>query len=420
MMLIPSLKSKTKHKAIEKLPEAPTLFLPLATYKGKLTPIVNPGDHVKKYQLLGISEGIFSSKLHSPVSGNVVQVITFEGQDFLEIQNDFKATEISVPKPDIKNATPDQLLNQIKAAGIEGNGGAKFPTYLKYQSSSNIEFLIINAAECEPYLTADYALLRHKTDKIIATIRILQKLVQAKQAVIAIEKQHKELKKHIIESAEGFGINLKVKLLPNEYPQGGELQLIQSVTGKKIPKGSIPAHHGVIVSNIGTLYALHDAIFYNKPQVKRIVTISGEKANHIGNYEVAIGTPISHILEHTGHKWDTTTYTTILGGPMMGKAIKNPNLGINKGSGGILLIPNPKNNRYNCIQCGYCSDVCPQHLMPMEFARHNTNNNTVKLREYNLNDCIECGACAYICPSDVPLMASIFNGKQLLKKSVNA
>ncbi|KAF9660214.1 MULTISPECIES: electron transport complex subunit RsxC [Tenacibaculum] len=418
MMHIPSLKSKTKSKTIKTLATPKYLYMPLQAYRGSLKPLVGIGDNILKHQKIASSEGIFASSIHAPVSGTVIDIISNDGSSYIKIENNFREEKVSKKPINIEALTKEQILTFIKEYGIEGSGGARFPSATKYQTNTqSISYFLINGAECEPYLSADYAVMQQDAEALIKAIKVVQKVIKAKHIIFGIEKQHKELKSHLQNVASRLGITIQVKLLPNTYPQGGELQLIKSLTKKEIPKGSIPANHGIMVNNVGTLWALYQAFYKQQPYTERIVTISGEKAVNHGNYRVAIGTPLNHILETLGQPWDNDMQTVILGGPMMGKAVHHPETPINKGSGGLLTMPNPKNKRYNCIQCGYCTDVCPQRLMPMEFARHAANKDTQKLNDFNLMDCIECGACAYICPSDVPLMQSIFSGKTLIQQA---
>ncbi|SFU43167.1 electron transport complex protein RnfC [Pustulibacterium marinum] len=415
LMHIPSLKSKTKKTSITTLEASPFLYMPLQAYKTPLKPLVNVGDLVLKNEKIAKSNGVFAGSLHSPVSGKIIAIETESEFPHIKIENDFLDTCIEINSTSVEHLTEEEILETIKNFGIEGSGGAKFPTHTKYNTQQkNISHFIINGAECEPYLSADYAVMQQETEALLKAIQLVQKVIKAEKITFGIEKQHKELQSHLLKNAKKLNISIQIKLLPNTYPQGGELQLIKAVTGKELPKGSIPAEHGITVSNVGTLWAIYEAFYNEQPYIERIITISGEKAINRGNFKVAIGTPVSHILEEIGLPWNTENQTVILGGPMMGKAIYQPETPINKGSGGVLILPNPTNKRYNCIQCGYCTDVCPQHLMPMEFARYNTEKNIQKLYEFNLNDCIECGACAYICPSDVPLMKSIVEGKNLL------
>lgn len=417
MMLISSLKSKTKKLGIRHLPSAPVLYIPMQGYKGTMELIVKEGEQVQKYQTLATFKGDLGTVIHAPVSGEVQGIITIDGKPYIVLKNDFeeKKSLQEYVLPD--TLSKDKIIEIIHTFGIIGSGGAQFPTQTKYKGiDQKLSYFIVNGVECEPYLSADYTLLNEKAAYILKLLALLQKLFHIEKLVFGIEKQHKELKQVLLKVASDLQLSIEVKVMENTYPQGGELQLIKAVTGKELPKGSIPARHGILVNNVGTLWALYNALYENIPYTRRIITISGEKGKELGNYTVDIGTPIHHIINTLGINDDSENITTIIGGPMMGKAVTDNRLPVNKGSGGVLFMENPKNNRYNCIQCGYCSDVCPQHLMPMEFARYETQDDASKLRDYNLNDCIECGACAYICPSDVPLMKSIFSGKKRLRE----
>ncbi|WP_338731483.1 electron transport complex subunit RsxC [Mangrovimonas cancribranchiae] len=416
MMLIPSLKSKTKHLGIRRLSSPKTLYLPLQGYNGVMELCVKEGDTVKKYQHLAALNGSLASCIHAPVSGIVEGIVYIQDKPYLQLQNDFKDTEVSRLHRIPDALSKADIISLMHDYGIIGSGGAKFPTQVKYEgATSKLSYFIINGVECEPYLSADYALMKEQSEALLSLLALLQKVLQIKRIVFGIEKQHKELKKLLLTKAQQLSLDIDVKILENTYPQGGELQLIKAVTGKELPKGSIPVDHDILVNNVGTLWAMYNALYNNIPYTERVITVSGEKGKELGNFNVKIGTPVAHIIEELGVEHGFNAITTILGGPMMGKALNDTKSPINKGSGGILFIENPTNDRYNCIQCGYCTDVCPQHLMPMEFARYETQGNSAKLEAFNLNDCIECGACAYICPSDVPLMKSIFSGKQLLR-----
>lgn len=415
MIFIPSRKEQTKTKIFRRLTEPEKVYLPLDGYKTTANPVVNIGDAVKKHQLVAQSEGIFKTSIHSPVSGIVTSAKEIEGKHHLVIENDFKETTIAPHPKNADNLTEEEILRILSDYGIEGSGGARFPTHLKYRTGTkSIDTFIINGAECEPYLSADFALMKYEAEAILKTAKIINRVLKAKEIILAIEKQNRELKSVFEKLSASLNLPLRIQLLPDEYPRGGELQLIQSVTGKEIPKGSIPLNYGVVVSNVGTLWAIHRAVFEDLPYTERMMTISGENLSSAGNYWVKIGTPIQHILNEIGIQWNPEEQSVILGGPMMGKAVHHPEMPVHKGSGGLLILPVSKNNRYNCIQCGYCADVCPQHLMPMEFSRSVLAGNAARLNDYGLSNCIECGACAYICPSDVPLMSHIFKGKEMI------
>lgn len=415
MLLIPSLKKHTKQSGIRTISDSKNYYLPLNGYRGNLKPIVNVGEHVKKYQEVAVSDGFFTTKIHAPISGIVNGIITINDASFLHIENDFQYHKIPVYPKTTEGITAKQFAKTLLDNGIEGAGGSRFPTHLKYLDDSNsIQTVIFNGVECEPYLSSDYILMKEKTIELLKSVALIQQVTKAKQLVFAIEKQNKDLKKLLIEVAKKLHLIITIQFVSNTYPQGGELQLIKSVTGKELKKGSIPAQHGILVNNVGTLWAIYRAFFEGKPNIKRIVTISGNESTNNGNYLVAIGTPITHILKETNNNWDPEKNMVVLGGAMMGKEISSDQYPINKGSGGLLIMKKNKIESNNCIKCGWCVDVCPQHLMPLEFVRSNQTDAISTLQKLHLSDCIECGACAYICPSDVPLMENIFDGKQKL------
>ncbi|WDF70016.1 electron transport complex subunit RsxC [Sphingobacterium oryzagri] len=399
------------------LPDPALLYLPLATYQGDMDVVVDAGQSVTMYQLVAASSGTFAATIHAPVSGEVLGVTEIAAERYLTIKNDFCYTEKALTVPDTAAWTSEDFLQYLLYAGIEGSGGARFPTHLKYRvAPSTIKTFIINGAECEPYLSADYILMKTAGAKLMAVLQIIQRMLMPDEIVLAIEQQHKELAVPLAQMAKQFGLDIALKILPNTYPQGGELQLIKSVTGIEIAKGSIPAHHGMIVSNVGTLWAMAGAFLEGKPYTERIITVSGNRSRTLGNYRVKIGTPLGHILRETQHEWNQQAQTVILGGPMMGRAAVSPLQPIHKGVGGLLLLENADPQQMNCIACGYCVDACPQHLMPLEFVRHNQEEDLHQLKAFHLEDCIACGACAYVCPSDVPLMYHIQVGKEKLRQ----
>lgn len=416
------MKKITKGKKIHPFKSPPVLYVPLLEGFGNTPePIVLVGDEVKKYQIIAKASKGFSAKVHSPVSGKVAKIykqLQADGKRAVSIviENDFQETEWESDNGICDNYSPEELLHIIEDAGIVGEGGAQFPTALKFKTEDkDIHTFVINGAECEPYLTADYAIMAEKTKELLEGIYYANEILKAPKVIIGIERQNKELKETFApflkeDRYKGY----KVEIVSNEYPQGGELQLIKSVAGVEVPNDKLSADYGFIVSNIGTLYAIYEAVVNGKPVVDRIVTISGEKSKNFGNFEIKIGTPVSHIL-------DTIEYSEkepiiVSGGPMMGKCIYDYSTPIHKGAGGLLLLRRRHFKRLPCISCGYCVDVCPMHLMPMKYEEHYRKENYKKLQKYNIDDCIDCGACEYICPCNVPLLESIQKGKTKLKE----
>ena len=415
-MHIPLLKYKTKKQPIAELEDALIYRIPLQSYRSTLQPLVKIGDRILQYQVL--AEDVkhhFAAKIHSPVSGKVIAI----DENYISLENDFQQQKVLTEIIDSQQLDIERFVQVLKDYGIAGIGGAEFPTDIKYKvEDSNIKSLLINGIECEPYLTSDYAVMRHETEKLLKTIAVLNQIFQPQKIVIGIEKQHKELKKHFEKNFKKHpNLPIKIHLLPNEYPQGGELQFIKSVTNREIPKGSIPTNFGYLVSNVGTILAIYEALFHNIPITERVITISGNAVSTTGNYRVKIGTPVLHILQELNI--DAENVDIVLGGPMMGKEVVDLNSPIKKGSGGLLLFKKQQKSIENCIECGYCVDVCPQHLMPMQFVKGYQEDQNL-LTDFNLNHCIECGACEYICPSNLPLMQSIVLGKVELQKMMYA
>ncbi|MDH6354791.1 electron transport complex protein RnfC [Dysgonomonas sp. PH5-45] len=421
MMNIFSAKSKTKKQKITDLKDPAVFRVPLLQHIGNAAePVVSAGDAVKRYQLIGRANGPVSANVHSPVSGVVIGIRECplaDGQivPAIEIENDFKYTELEHPDSDLEKLSGKDILEIIEEAGVVGEGGAGFPTHVKYDvKDKKIKTFILNGTECEPYLTSDYSLIDQFPSRLIIGALLINKILKAEEIIIAIEHQNKDLvgKLHeLINKPENKAF--KIKILPDQYPQGGELQLIKSLTGIEVKRGGLPADKGVIVSNVGTVIAVFNAVARHKPLVERVITVSGDNLQGAGNYMVKIGTPVSHIVEVLGLD---VQKQIVLGGPMMGKQVTNFSVPIQKGSSAVLSFQAKVVQYTNCISCGYCVDICPMRLMPFKFAEYFRKEMYASMKTYNLNECIECAACQYICPCNVPLMESIKNGKAELNK----
>ncbi len=416
-----SMKLATKNINLKELKDSSLLYVPLSQHIGSpAIPSVEIGDYVKKYEKIGEISGNVSANIHSPVSGDVVDVVEHlvaNGNKVktVIIANDFKNKEETLVKrelKDLKLIKKDEIFKIIKEAGIVGLGGAQFPTHIKYDIKfRKVETLIINGAECEPYLTSDYSVMKNYTKEIFCGLKVIQKLLNPKKIVIGIEVENEELIEIFEEVGEKEEFELKIQLLPTIYPQGSELQLINTVTGEKVRKGELPLEKGVIVSNVSTVKAIYDAFFEGKPLIERVVTISGEEAKNIGNYKIKFGTPLYHVVRELGiqHKGKV-----ILGGPMMGTEIFDSRVPVIKGTSGILFLSTEEIERKNCISCGYCVEACPMNLMPFEFADYYEKGKYEQMVKVNIQNCIECGACEFVCPSRVPLIESIKTGKAIL------
>lgn len=425
-MNIHSIKYMTKKTGISKMEDPEFFYVPLSQHIGQSSSEkVKKGDYINRYQKIGEITGNISAAIHSPVSGIVEEITESYGMNgnivkTVKIRNDFKYNTEPAKKREMKKLneyTKDEILSAIKDAGIVGEGGAQFPTHIKYDiKDKSVETFILNGAECEPYLTADYTVMKEWTEELFDGIRIVEKLISPKEIVIGIEEENKELLERLSEIIKNKNMkNIRIQILPTEYPQGSELHLIKTVTGKEIGKGELPVNSGVIVSNVGTVKSIYDAFIEGKPLIERIVTINGEKTEKKGNYLLKIGTPLSHIMEKINPEKEAKI---IFGGPMMGEEVKNMETPVVKGTSGVLFLSSDidKIERNNCISCGYCVDVCPMGLMPMKFEEMYRKGKYKKLMKLNLDVCIECGACEYSCPSRVPLIKSIKEGKKMLRE----
>jgi electron transport complex, rnfABCDGE type, C subunit len=423
---IEDMKIVTKNMSLKKISESEIFFVPLLQHKGERAfEIVRVGQEVRKYEKIAQGYGSISANIHSPVSGKVIRIM----KNFLPdgskvrtiiIENNFKEERVKLVKRNMRElqmAESEEILKIIEEAGIVGLGGAGFPTASKYDIKlEKIDTFIINGMESEPYLTADYLLMKNYAKEICRGIKVAEKVLRPRHMVIAISEKNKELVSVFERMAREVNIDLQIKILSADYPQGSEILLIDKITGKKIQKGKLTIEKGVIVSNVGTIKAIYDAFFNGKPLIERIVTISGEEVPNAGNYKIRIGTPLVHIVDSLNI---TKTDKIIFGGPMMGNKVKEPSTPIVKGTSGVIFLNEEKIESKNCISCGKCVEVCPMNLIPFDFSKYYEKGRYVKMLNANIFNCIECGACEYVCPSRVPLIESIKNGKEILVELIN-
>ncbi len=423
---IEDMKIVTKNMSLKKISESEIFFVPLLQHKGERAfEIVRVGQEVRKYEKIAQGYGSISANIHSPVSGKVIRIM----KNFLPdgskvrtiiIENNFKEERVKLVKRNMRElqmAESEEILKIIEEAGIVGLGGAGFPTASKYDIKlEKIDTFIINGMESEPYLTADYLLMKNYAKEICRGIKVAEKVLRPRHMVIAISEKNKELVSVFERMAREVNIDLQIKILSADYPQGSEILLIDKITGKKIQKGKLTIEKGVIVSNVGTIKAIYDAFFNGKPLIERIITISGEEVPNAGNYKIRIGTPLVHIVDSLNI---TKTDKIIFGGPMMGNKVKEPSTPIIKGTSGVIFLNEEKIESKNCISCGKCVETCPMNLIPFEFSKYYEKGRYVKMLNANIFNCIECGACEYVCPSRVPLIESIKNGKEILVELIN-
>ena len=382
-------------------------------------PLVAKGDTVKVGQLIGDTDAFVSAPIHSSVSGTVVGIETqrnaVAGNDTLVVIETDKKQELS---EDIKAPEmPEDLAGFVKAvreSGLVGLGGASFPTHIKYNPKNidDVHTLIVNGAECEPFITSDHRGMLEDTQDIIDGMKLIVKYIGLDEAYIGIEANKPDAIE-ALRKAAGANSGIEVIPLKVKYPQGGEKQLIDAVLGRQVPSGGLPASVGVVVQNVATAYAVKQAVADGIPLVERIVTITGPDLPHPGNYRVAIGTPLSAIISAAGGMPESTK-KVILGGPMMGKAASNLNATTNKGTSGILVVPERYSMREtpeNCVRCASCVSVCPMGLEPYLLAKLSQLKDYGRLEAERVMDCIECGSCSYICISHRPLLDHIRIGK---------
>lgn len=419
----------TSSEGIKKMTVPKVVYVPISQHIGiPAEIIVDTKDKVKIGQVIAKSGGYVSSNVHSPVAGTVTKldkIIDTSGykKQCIVIRTDPKDTsnfeDIEYPlKTDIE-IEPKAILQKINDFGIVGLGGATFPSHVKLQIKEGtiIDHLIINGVECEPYLTADHRLMLEKAEEIIVGIKILLFALHIDKAIIGIENNKKDAIE-LFKTLTKDDNTIKVAALQVKYPQGGEKQLVRAILNREVPKNGLPLDVGVIVHNVGTIFAIYQAIQHNKPLTERVVTVTGKKVKNASNYWVKIGTPIKDLIDEVGGLPEGTR-KIVNGGPMMGKAIKNLDVPVTKGTSGILIISEDEASRgepKNCIRCSECIHVCPMGLEPHLLMNLSEKGMFENASAEDIMTCIECGSCSYVCPSHRPLLDYIRFGKNSVKK----
>ncbi|MCD8264846.1 MAG: electron transport complex subunit RsxC [Tannerellaceae bacterium] len=400
------------------------VIIPLGQHIGApAQAVVKKGDLVKVGTLIAKAGGFVSANIHSSVSGKVNKIdnaLDASGYKrmaiYIDVDGDEWEEKIDRSETLIKDCTlsPKEIIDKIAEAGIVGLGGATFPTQVKLMPppGTKAEILIINAVECEPYLTSDHELMLEKSEEILVGVSLLMKAIEVNKAVIGIENNKPDAIKHLSQLVKSYG-NIEIMPLKVQYPQGGEKQLIDAVIRRQVKSGALPISEGAVVQNVGTAYAVYEAVQKNKPLIERVVTVTGKAVPAPGNFLVRVGTPISQVIEAAGGIPENTG-KIIGGGPMMGKALISPEVPVTKGSSGILLLTKEESVRkpiYDCIRCAKCVSICPMGLNP-SLLMNVTEYTEWELAEKNyIVDCIECGSCSYTCPANRPLLDYIRIGK---------
>lgn len=399
--------------------------IPLSQHIGApCKPIVSIGQEVKKGEVVGEPAGFVSSPVHSSVSGKVVAIGEFPNAmgrmvNSVVIESDGKEEWTPLKdNPDYMGLPPEELKEKVKAAGIVGMGGATFPTVVKLSppKEKQIDAVLINGAECEPYLTADYRLMVERPKEVIEGLKILMKILGVQKGYVGIENNKPDAVAKMKEAASGSGI--EVLALEVKYPQGAEKMLIKAILGREVPPRALPMDVGVVVQNVGTALAIYEAARFGKPLIERVVTVTGEGIIEPKNLMVRVGTKISDLIEECGGFKDGVG-KVISGGPMMGFALSSLDVAVTKGTSGILVIPEKDVFHADefgpCIRCGRCIDACAMGLMPSMLSVLSERGFYEEAKEYNLFDCFECGSCTYVCPSKRPIVQLVRLAKSMVK-----
>ena len=412
-------KALSMDAAVQQYEPSTVTILSEQSFGGKCRLLVQPGDTVEEGQLIGEPEAFMAAPLHASVSGTVLDVreVVNQGRKLLAcvIQREKECAESSASyrtaAADIREISREEILAGIRDGGLTGMGGAGFPAHKKYETDKDIDTLLINGAECEPYLTCDYRLMLEEGYALVNGARLLLKASGAERACICLEDnkpQAAENLSRILEEARNQGIKesgeqVEVKIFPTKYPEGGERQLIQAVTGREVPMGGLPADVGVIVSNVGTAKAAADMILGHMPLTRRIVTVTGWVKNP-GNYRVPIGTSAKELVELAGGV-TVPQNRVIAGGPMTGPCVASDWNGeeelfyITKNTSGILVLPDSAWEEQPCIRCGGCENACPAGLVPWQIDFAFQQEDYELCEKLYASECIACGCCSYICPA---------------------
>jgi electron transport complex protein RnfC len=409
---------------IEYLPVPESVVIPLSQHIGSPSvPVVSKGDYVRTGQLIAEGKGFISANIHSPVSGKVSKIDIAadssgfrQNSVFIDVEGDEWVDTIdrtSELNRDIK-LSPEEIIKKCLVSGIVGLGGATFPSHVKLSvpSGKKCEILIINGVECEPYLTSDHRLMLEKGPEVFTGVTILMKALKVEKAIIGIENNKPDAISNMQNLAAEFK-GITVVPLRVKYPQGAEKQLIKALTGREVPSGRLPLDVGAVVHNVGTAFAVYEAVQKNKPLFERVVTVTGRNLSKPGNFFVRTGTPVRKLLEAAGGLPENTG-KIINGGPMMGKAISNIDVPVVKGMSGIIVIPLEESMREGtkpCIRCSKCVSACPLGLEPYLLMTLSEKSLFERAEKERITDCMECGSCSYTCPASRPLLDYIRLGK---------
>jgi electron transport complex protein RnfC len=414
---------------IEYLPVPETVIIPMSQHIGSPSiPVVKKGDSVKTGQVIATGKGFVSANIHSSVSGKVNRIDLAadstgykQNAVFIDVEGDEWIDTIDRSKEINKEIklSPEEIIKRCFESGIVGLGGATFPSHVKLTvpTGKKCEVLIINGVECEPYLTSDHRLMLEEGEEILTGVRILMKALKVEKGMIGIENNKSDAIAHLTKLASSFG-GITVHPLKVKYPQGAEKQLIKALIHREVPSGKLPLDVGAVVHNVGTAFAVYEAVQKNKPLFERVVTVTGKSLSKPGNYVVRIGTPLIKLIEAAGGLPEDTG-KIINGGPMMGKAVSNTEIPVVKGMSGVIIVQEKESVREEirpCVRCAKCISSCPLNLEPYLLMTLSEKGLFERAEKERITDCMECGSCSFTCPANRPLLDYIRLGKSSVIK----
>ncbi len=417
---INGFKHLSRQVAIKNMPLPSQVIIPLSQHTGAVCePVVKKGDMVKTGTLIGTSDRLISSRIHASISGQVKDIVEYNhpvlGKSLVVIiDSDGKDSQESsiVNRQKVGLLSKEQLLEIIKNAGIVGLGGAAFPTVVKLNPLKPVDTLLLNGVECEPYLTCDYRIMLEHTNSILKGIVLMQKILGVEKVIIGIEEDKPEAVKLLRNKCVEKKYNIEIVSLKAKYPQGAEKQLIKAILDREVPGGKLPFDVGVIVSNVGTAFAVFEAVYNAKPLYERVVTVTGGCIKQPANLKVRIGTRFKELIDFCGG-FTETPGKILMGGPMMGMSQYTDDVPVIKGTSGILILSKKQVDEsaqgadQPCIRCGRCVNVCPVGMLPYALSLCVEMDRMDKTAQYNPFDCIECGICTYVCPAKRQILSGI-------------
>lgn len=418
-------KEITENLPFEVMPNPKRVFIPISQHIGKpAKPLVKKGSIVKAGEIIAEQDGFISVPIHSSVSGKVTKIEKGPNtggfpKDYIIIDADESNETLFLSPLDIDLVTPEEIQNRVREAGIVGQGGAAFPTFVKLTPPKDkiIEYVIINGAECEPYLTRDYRFMLEKPDDIIIGLKLMMKSLNVKKGYIGIEDNKPEAISLLQEKVKNYE-DVEVVTVKTKYPQGAEKMLISAITGREVPPKKLPLDIGVVIQNIGTAIAVKDAIVNGEVSLYAALTVSGAGIVEPKNLIVRIGTPIGEVIEYCGGA-NENAKKVVVGGPMMGVAQHDFAAPVMKATSGILVLTENEigaHKETNCLNCGMCVDVCPVNLLPTKLVKYTRAEKFEQVEELGIEVCMECGTCTYTCPANIPLVQWLRLGKQRVKE----